>query len=61
MRSRRPWQPHLDRDPLFNPFVPTTARPLVDDHVEFTPEEEGEEGDEQTAEQMPDQTDVKPE
>ena len=54
MKSHRPWQPHLDRDPLFNPFIPTTVRPLVNDHVELSPEE-GEETDEQLLQPTPDQ------
>lgn len=54
MKGHRPWQPHLDRDPLFNPFVPTTVRPFGNDHVEFAPEE-AEEDEEQASEQrMPD-------
>ena len=58
MKGHRPWQPHLDRDPLFNPFVPSTVRPLVSDHVELAPEEE-EEGEAQTPEQlMPDPTEA---
>ena len=56
MRPHRPWQPHLDRDPLFNPFVPTTVRPFVEDHVELTPEEE--EGEEKSAEGAADQAEA---
>ena len=52
MKAHRPWQPHLDRDPLFNPFVPTTVRPQTDDHVELAPEDE--EGDENAPERVPD-------
>jgi hypothetical protein len=60
MKFHRPWQPHLDRDPLFNPFIPTTVRPIVDDHVELAPDE-SEQEEQQAAEQMPDETDVKKE
>ena len=60
MKFHRPWQPHLDRDPLFNPFIPTTVRPIVYDHVELSPEE-SEEEEQQASEQMPDETDVKKE
>jgi hypothetical protein len=56
MKLHRPWQPHLDSDPLFNPFVPTTTRPFVHDHTEFTPEE-GEENDESSPERAADQAD----
>lgn len=56
MKSHRPWQPHLDSDPLFNPFVPTTVRPLVNDHVELEPEE-AEESDETAAERTAGQAD----
>jgi hypothetical protein len=60
MKFHRPWQPHLDRDPLFNPFVPSTDRPIVDDHVELTPDE-SEQEEQEAAEQMPDEADVKKE
>ena len=60
MKAHRPWQPHLDRDPLFNPFVPSTVRPIVDDHVELAPDE-GEEGEAQMPEPTPEQADVKSE
>ena len=60
MKFHRPWQPHLDRDPLFNPFVPTTVRPIVSDHVELAPDE-SEEEEQQTAEQIPDEPEVKKE
>ncbi len=61
MKAHRPWQPHLDRDPLFNPFVPTTVRPFAEEPVEFTPDESDEavEGEEQSTEQGSDQADVK--
>ena len=58
MKAHRPWQPHLDRDPLFNPFVPTTVRPLVDDHVEQVAVAEEEEAEEQAPERLPDETDL---
>ena len=32
MRRHFAWRPHLDRDPLFNPFVPSERRPIVE-HV----------------------------
>ena len=60
MKFHRPWQPHLDRDPLFNPFIPTTVRPIVEDHVELMPDE-SEEGEQQASEQMPEEPDVKKE
>jgi hypothetical protein len=50
MKAHRPWQPHLDREPLFNPFVPTTVRPLVEEGVELAPAE-----DEQAKEQSPEE------
>jgi hypothetical protein len=30
MRRHFAWRPHLDRDPLFNPFVPSERRPIVE-------------------------------
>jgi hypothetical protein len=55
MKSHRPWRPHLDSDPLFNPFVPTTVHRFVDEGVELAPADE-EEGDEPAAaEGLPDQ------
>jgi hypothetical protein len=58
MKAHRPWQPHLDRDPLFNPFVPTTVRPLVDAHVEQVTPDESEESEEQAFDSTPEQADV---
>lgn len=60
MKFHRPWQPHLDSDPLFNPFIPTTVRPLTDDHVELAPaEEELEEGDDKAPEGISEQPAIK--
>lgn len=61
MKAHRPWQPHLDRDPLFNPFVPTTVRPLVDAHVERVAPDEDEEGEERVLDSTPEQGDLKSE
>ena len=30
MRKHFAWRPHLDRDPLFNPFVPSERTPRLD-------------------------------
>jgi hypothetical protein len=32
MKKHFAWRPHLDRDPLFNPFVPSERKPILD-HV----------------------------
>jgi hypothetical protein len=53
MKAHRPWQPHLDRDPLFNPFIPTTVRPFVEEGVELAAAEEEESG-EQAPDRPPD-------
>jgi len=34
MKKHFAWRPHLDRDPLFNPFVPSEHRPGFD-HIEL--------------------------
>ena len=29
MKKHFAWRPHLDRDPLFNPFIPSERTPLT--------------------------------
>lgn len=52
MRMRHPWWPHLDIDPIFNPFIPVTARRPTDDHVELFNEHEEEGQDEEMPERI---------
>lgn len=40
MKSHSVWWPHLDRDRLFNPFVPVTDHHPPSDRVEFPETEE---------------------
>lgn len=49
MKTHHPWWPHLDRDPIFNPFVSVTGRRPTSDRIEVSDAEE-EEGDERAAE-----------
>jgi hypothetical protein len=44
MKMRRPWQPHMSNDQLFNPFVPPQERSWTLDHLEIAEEEHQEEG-----------------
>jgi len=53
MKTHHPWWPHLDRDPIFNPFVSITERRPTEDWIEFYDEEE-EESDERAPEQVSD-------
>ena len=40
MKSHTVWRPHLDREPIFNPFVPTTERHWTSDRIELPESEE---------------------
>jgi hypothetical protein len=40
MKSHTVWWPHLDRAPIFNPFIPTTEHRLTSDRIEFSEVEE---------------------
>ena len=37
-----PWRPHLDREPLLNPFAPVTQHSPIFDRVELAETEEEE-------------------
>jgi hypothetical protein len=54
MKTHHVWWPHLDREPIFNPFVPTTQQRPTEDRAELTEEEE-EQRDEGPPEQDGDQ------
>jgi hypothetical protein len=49
MKSHNVWRPRLDRDQIFNPFVPVTEHHPPSDRMEF-PETEESGGDEAPAE-----------
>jgi len=56
MKAHHPWWPHIDRDPIFNPFVPVTDRRPASDRIEVSDAEEEEDGEtaaEQPAERSP--------
>jgi hypothetical protein len=40
MKSHTVWWPHLDRAPIFNPFIPVTERRSATDRIEFPEAEE---------------------
>jgi hypothetical protein len=40
MKSHTVWWPHLDRAPIFNPFIPVTERRATNDRIEFTEAEQ---------------------
>lgn len=40
MKSHQVWWPHLDRAPIFNPFIPVTERRATNDRIEFPEAEE---------------------
>jgi hypothetical protein len=44
MKTHRPWQPHMNNSPLFNPFAPGNGRATTLDHFDLI--EADEEGDE---------------
>jgi hypothetical protein len=46
MKTHHVWWPHLDRSPIFNPFIPTTNPRSSSDRIEL-PDIEDEEGDEE--------------
>ena len=49
MKTRRPWQPHMSNDSLFNPFIPpATDRTTSLDRFDFL-DEEDQEGSERNA------------
>lgn len=39
-KTRRPWQPRIENEPLFNPFVPSTEVPPDEQHTRLTDEDE---------------------
>jgi hypothetical protein len=49
MKTHHVWWPHMDREPLFNPFVPVTQQR----HPEPEPIDLGEEEHEQPNEETP--------
>jgi hypothetical protein len=51
MKSHNVWRPRLDRDPLFNPFVPATEHHLPSDRIEFPEIEES--GDDEVPAEVP--------
>ncbi len=55
MKTHHVWWPHLDREPIFNPFVPVTQTRPAQDRVELGDEEEAQ-GDENAPEQAGDRS-----
>jgi hypothetical protein len=49
MKTHHPWWPHLDRDPIFNPFVSVVERRPTSDRIELSDTEE-DQGDEREVE-----------